>query len=346
MSSSLILCFIPCINSWEITVLAHGGSATAGLALLSSKKAKGLFSQMWLTAPSARFSNKSLEQISTDNAAMLRKLNCDNVSCLYNKTSEEILAAVPGLWYSDWSTDLPSSEEEQNPVMAVVDGNILYNTPYNMWKEDDIQQVPVVIGSAAQESGSSKVLHDLDKWSWTDFSDYVSEKLESISDNITVSALQFYIQNSSTPLQQFHTMVSDVRTICPIERLTEALSAALQKDSYWYLIDYKPKHPIQFSNESASVKLSVHGLDIAAIFGLLDEYIKPMDPQDTKFQKNIQDLFYSFVSRGRPELRGEALMASNFINLIGESVRSRMTPYENCHLWNNNIFYPSYAKMN
>ncbi|GIZ00516.1 neurotactin, partial [Caerostris extrusa] len=190
----------------KITVLAHGGSATAGLALLSSKKAKGLFSQMWLTAPSARFSNKSLEQISTDNAGMLRKLNCDNVSCLYNKTSEEILAAVPGLWYSDWSTDLPSSEEEQNPVMAVVDGNILYNTPYHMWKEDDIQQVPVVIGSAAQESGSSKVLHDLDKWSWTDFSDYVSEKLESISDNITVSALQFYIQNSSTPLQQFHTM--------------------------------------------------------------------------------------------------------------------------------------------
>lgn len=48
----------------------------------------------------------------------------------------------------------------------------------------------------------------MDKWSWTDFSDYVSEKLETISDNITVAALQFYIQNSSTPLQQYHTMVN------------------------------------------------------------------------------------------------------------------------------------------
>ncbi|KAF8788341.1 Neurotactin like protein [Argiope bruennichi] len=311
-----------------VTVLAHGGAATAGLALLSSrlsaKKEESLFSQMWLTGPSARFSNRTLEQISADNSGILRKLNCDTLVCLQNKTSEEIVAAVPGFWSSDWSIDLPSSEEEQQPTMVVVD-------------EGDIQQVPVVIGSVAQESGSSKVLHDLEKWSWTDFSDYVSEKLETISDNVTVSALQFYIQNSSTPLQQFHTMVSDIRTICPIERLTDALGDALQKDSYWYLVDYKPSEPIQFSNESASVKLSVHGLDVAAIFGLLNKYIKPMAPQDVTFQKNLQDLFYSFVHKGRPELKGEILMPSNFINLIGESVRSRMTPYENCHLWNNDV---------
>ncbi|CAL1299970.1 unnamed protein product [Larinioides sclopetarius] len=334
----------------KVTVLAHGGAATAGLALLSSKmsakKEESLFSQMWLTGPSARFNNKTLEQISADNSGILKKLNCDSLSCLQNKTSEEILAAIPGFWWSDWSTDLPSSEEEQQPTMVVVDGNLLYNTPYHMWQEGDIQQVPVVIGSVAQESGSSKVLHDLEKWSWSDFSDYVSEKLEVISDNATVSSLQFYVQNSSTPLQQFHTMVSDIRTICPIERLTDALGDALQKDSYWYLVDYKPSEPVQFSNESASVKLSVHGLDIAAIFGLLDKYIKPMAAQDVTFQKNLQDLFYSFVHKGRPELKGEILMPSKFINLIGESVRSRMTPYENCHLWNNDVFYPEYAKMN
>ncbi|GFX16146.1 neurotactin [Trichonephila clavipes] len=330
----------------KVTVLAHGGAATASLALLSSKKAEGLFNQMWLTGPSARFSNKTLAQIGADNSAFLDKLNCTSLSCLYNKTSEEILTAVPGFWSYDWSIDLPSSDEEQYPIMPVVDGNILYNTPYHMWQEGNIQQVPVVIGSVAQESGSSKVLHNLEKWSWSDLSEYVSEKLETISDNVTVAALQFYIQNSSTPLQQFHSMVSDIRTICPIERLTEALGEVLQTDSYWYLVDYKPSEPIQFSNQSASVKLSVHGLDIAAIFGLLDDYVKPMAPQDVTFQKNLQDLFYSFVCLGRPAVRGEILMSSSFINLIGESVRSRMTPYENCHLWNNDIFFPTYAKMN
>lgn len=60
-----MLCF-------QVTVLAHGGAATAGLALLSSKKSDGLFSQMWLTAPSARFSNKTLEQVGADNSAILR----------------------------------------------------------------------------------------------------------------------------------------------------------------------------------------------------------------------------------------------------------------------------------
>ncbi|GBN62698.1 Neurotactin [Araneus ventricosus] len=271
----------------KVTVLAHGGGATSGIALLSSKmsakKEESLFSQMWLTGPSARFSNKTLEQISADNSGILRKLNCNSLPCLQNKTSEEILAAVPGLWWSDWSTDLPSSEEEQAPTMVVVDGN--------------------------------------------------AEKY-----------FNAFFKETNVCFFQFS--VSDIRTICPIERLTDALGDALQKDSYWYLVDYKPSEPIQFSNESASVKLSVHGLDIAAIFGLLDKYIKPMAPQDVTFQKNIQDLFYSFVNKGRPELKGEILMPSKFINLIGESVRSRMTPYENCHLWNNDVFYPKYAKMN
>ncbi|GFU06379.1 cAMP-regulated D2 protein [Nephila pilipes] len=330
----------------KVTVLAHGGGATAGLALLASNKADSLFNQMWLTSPSASFSNKSLPEVSADNSKFLENLKCDSVSCLNNKTSEEILSAVPAFWTYDWSTELPGSDDERYPTMVIVDGNILYQTPFLLWKEGHIQQVSVVLGSVAQESGSSKVLHDLEKWKWEDLSEYISDKLEPISDNATVAALQFYIQNSSTPLQQFHTIVSDIRTICPIERLTEILADALQTDSYWYLVDYKPSEPIQFSNDSAPVKLSVHGLDVVAIFGLLDNYIKPMAPQDVTFQKNLQDLFYSYVHHGRPAVRGEILMSSNFINLIGESVRSRMTPYENCHLWNNDVFFPKYAKMN
>lgn len=62
---------------------------------------------------------------------LFSKLDCDNLECLYNKTSEEILAAVPGLWASDWSNDLPSSEEEHSPVMTVVDGNIFHNLFYS-----------------------------------------------------------------------------------------------------------------------------------------------------------------------------------------------------------------------
>ena len=140
--------------------------------------------------------------------------------------------------------------------------------------------------------------------------------------------------------------VSDIRTICPLERLSDALADASQSGSYWYLVDYKPSVPIQFSNDSLPVRLSIHGIDIAAIFGLLDNYINPMSSSDTTFEKNMQDLFFSFVKYGRPEINREILMSSNFINIIGDVVRSKMTPYENCHLWNNEIFYPTYAKMN
>ncbi|XP_054710711.1 neurotactin-like [Uloborus diversus] len=331
----------------KVTVLAHGGAATAALALLSTKKADGLFSQMWLTAPSAHFSNKTLDNIGSENAAFLRKLNCDSISCLYNKTSEEILAATPGFWEVDWSKDLPSSDEEQSPVMTVVDGVLLFDTPTNMWKSGTIQQVPVVIGAAAQESGTSKLLPDVERWSWSDFKDYVTEKLEVFNNNVTENALQFYVQNLSTPLQQFHSMVSDVRTICPLERLTDALGEALQTDSsWWYVMEYKPSAPVQFSNESASVRLAVHGLDIVAIFGIMDQYIKDMSPSDKTFEKNMQDLFYSYVYHGRPAIRGEVLMSSHFINIIGNQVQSKMSPYDNCQLWNNDMFYPAYAKMN
>lgn len=138
-----------------------------------------------------------------------------------------------------------------------------------------------------------------------------------------------------------------MRTICPLERMTEVLGDILQSDMYWYLVDYKPSAPIQFSNESsAAVRLSVHGMDVAAIFGLLGDYVRPMSSGDLTFQKNMQELFFSFVRRARPQINGEVLMASGFVNIIGDVIRSHMKPYENCHMWDDDIFFPAYAKMN
>lgn len=331
----------------KVTVLANGGAATAGLALLSSKKVDRLFKQMWLTGPSAHFSNKSLEEIGKDNAIFLRKLGCDSLECLHNKTAEEVLQATPSFWETDWSYDLPSIEEEQPPVMAVIDGQILYDTPYNMWNNGDINDVAVVIGSTAQESGSSAIFPNLNTMSWSDFSEYVKEKLDTIDTNLTEAALQSYIKiNSSSPVFQFHTMVSDIRTICPLENLTESLGRALQEPVYWYVADYVPSSSIQVSNSSASVQMAVHGVDVISIFGLLDQYITPFKDDDKMFQKNVQELFFNFVHHGTPKIGSETLMSSEFFNTVSTEVLSKMTPYKNCQIWRNAGLYPMYAKMN
>ncbi|XP_022248247.1 neurotactin-like [Limulus polyphemus] len=323
----------------KITVLAHGSGATGAVYLLSSLKSRNLFSQMWITGPSAQFPDKTLQQVQLENLQFLRNLNCDTRECLLIKTPEELLNAMPDSWSADHLTDLPSTMDRSLSPIAVIDGVLVYDDPFTMWKDGTINDVPIVIGSAAQEIGLwSGDRQGLNTWTWEDFIDYVRQRLDTIDTNLTNAVLDYYVRNSSTPKMQFYTMVSDVRAVCPIQDLTDKASNQLESSVYSYIIDYIPSKAIKIANKTLP-QVAFSGLDIIAIFDLLHKYIFEPTDADIKFQRIIQELFYTFVHTGKPFLGYSPLKKAAYINFIGEVVNAKMAPYENCHVWEDFLMF-------
>ncbi|XP_076304030.1 neurotactin-like [Tachypleus tridentatus] len=323
----------------RVTVLAHGSGATGAVYLLSSLKSQNLFSQMWITGPAAQFPNKTLQQVQLENLHLLRNLNCDTRKCLLNKTPEELLNALPDSWSAGHLTDLPSTMDHSFSPIAVIDGVLVYDDPFTMWTEGTINDVPIVIGSAAQEIGLwSGDREYLNTWTWEDFTVYVRQKLDTVDTNLTNAVLDYYVRNSSTPKMQFYTMVSDVRAVCPIQHLTKKASDQLESSVYSYIIDYISSKAIKIANKTLP-QVAFSGLDIIAIFDLLHKYIPEPTDADIKFHRIIQELFYTFVHTGKPFLGYSPLKKAAYINFIGESVNEKMAPYENCHVWENFLMF-------
>ncbi|XP_076313645.1 neurotactin-like [Tachypleus tridentatus] len=327
----------------KVTVLAYGSGATAAIYLLSSVKSHDLFKQMWITGPSAYFTNKTLQQVEMDNLQFLSNLNCDTRECLLRKTPEDLLTSLPKSWSVEHPSDLPSSSDHPFPSVTVIDGVVVYNDPYRMWSDGAVNDVPVVIGSSEQEIGLWSMDHQsLSTWTWEDFSNYIRQKLDTINTNLTDSVLNFYITNTSTPQKQFYTMVSDVRSVCPVQHLTKTIADTLESNVYSYIVNYVPSSDIQLVNTTIP-RLAFSGLDVVAIFDLLDNYLMKPSEQDIQFQRILQELFYTFVHTGKPFVRYSSLKETPFINFLGNKVNVRLAPYENCHVWKNLL---KFGRMN
>ena len=115
-------------------------------------------------------------------------------------------------------------------------------------------------------------------------------------------------------------MVSDIRTICPLQELAKAASAPLY-------IATQPRPGLKFGLVADS------SADLAAVFGIF----APQSNEDDLFVEHMQNLFYSFVRSG-----------SYFggVQLVG----SQLTPVnglDNCASWRETEakIVPSYGKV-
>ncbi|XP_023242291.1 neurotactin-like [Centruroides sculpturatus] len=316
-------------NPEKVTIFAHNSAA---IALLSSRKSHGLFHRVWLTGFPAKFTNKTLNQTNEENSEFLKNIKCETLSCMMNKTEEEVFTAIPKFWLKERVADLPEENEEPNPTLIVHDGIILYDSIFNMWKEGDLNQVPIVLGSTAQELAPKIEIPDKNTWNWTQFSDYVTKHLDNFGTNLTETTLNFYKKEGSNPEIEFATMVSDIRITCPIHSLSEMLSEFNNSGIYTYVVDYVPSAPLKWSDEAEELQMAIHGIDVVAIFGLLSDYIQ-LNEKDKAYQSVIQDIFYNFVRNGEPYANGSPLKSTGYVNTIKQSMTSYPAPYKNCYIW-------------
>lgn len=233
-------------------------------------------------------------------------------------------------------------------------GVFLKDFVYDLWAQEGFGRVPIVLGSNLHELVTRGTLPEAEKLEAAELTAHVRDRLGSIDPRLADRVLYLYGRNDTTPAEQLHTMISDVRVTCPLQVLTGDLVNATgtagspPPAAHFYIVDYSPSAPLSFSMNAEPTRLSQHGLDVAAIFGKMAAALgsSPMTRDDLQFEHNMQKLFHSFVHAGVPSLGAQPLKETPFVNYISANVRSRASQHEACAAWDAFGVFPEYAKKN
>jgi hypothetical protein len=126
--------------------------------------------------------------------------------------------------------------------------------------------------------------------------------------------------NSSNNWVDYMSMVSDIRTICPLQELSKAASAPVY-------IATQPVPGLPYGPVADS------SADLAAIFGTFPR----QSNADSLYVDNMQNLFYSFV-------KSHAYFSG--LRVVGSELTDRAS-WDNCAFWRDTEakIVPNYGKM-
>ncbi|XP_043938472.1 liver carboxylesterase 1-like [Protopterus annectens] len=342
-------------NPEKVTIFGHSSGGTSVLALMMSPLAKGLFHRA-IDMSGALISSKSLEETEKDNLIFLKKTECKTLQCLHLLPTEKVLQAIPWQEYPNWAENglwnIPLKGESVGTI-AVVDGYVIPEPPLEMLKNKNLQynDVPLVVGTTQQEADFSPSYPNISTWTQSDLEWIVKANLDPYGTEISTEALQAYdISKMCTTTDRcfekvYTTMVSDMRSTCPMNDLAGHAAEALSSPVYRYVVTYNPSQETKdlFLTDFKS-RFAFHGLDIFGFFGALDFILGETTVDDRNFSRLFQKYFAHFAKNGlmpdewKTYPNKTALLSSSF------STVDKYYPGR-CAIWKKNSF-DSYAWIN
>ncbi|XP_074513586.1 para-nitrobenzyl esterase [Sebastes fasciatus] len=340
----------------KVTIFGQSSGGTSVWTMMTSPLAKGLF-RAAVDMSGSYVYNATLERAESDNLVFLKKTGCRDRSCLRRLSIRQVLQAIPWQEYPSWAADdlveLPVRGLFVGPV-AVVDGYVLEAPPFEVWeKKAEHSDVPLVVGTTEQEVDFSPPAANISMWTWGDYRWFVTDKLQSFSENLPRGALELYPSSDPCPTtdrcpeRAYTTMVSDVRVTCPNNDLAWRAAAALDSPVYRYVVTYTPSGPVNMSTDLLQFpsRFSFHGLDAVTFFGRLESVLgKPLSDGDKSFQELITRHLVTFAKTGKMENEWPEYPAATAL------LSDRLTAVQNysaarCQLWKENGLY-AYAWAN
>lgn len=296
-----------------VTVFGHRAGATLVTSLLRYEKSSKLFARAWLSSGSGLYPTGRIRDYEEANNHYLELMKCKDLACLRGSNIDEIMNSVPDTWRSA-SPDLPMADErpDNNHQWLAVDGHYLKPSFMNETK------IPVVIGTTAHESASSKLFLRYFNWTSEVVKRHVNKSMIG-EKNLVDKALKLY--NAS--YEGLASMITDIRTICPLLALSEERS-----DIPFYVVTQA-----HGDNQIADVDS-----DISAILGRYE----PKTPEQRRYVAAIQQFFYHYV------WHGDVPQASSKKKLMILDVGQDVLPvkeYPNCKFWKDEGFIPRYARQ-
>ncbi|KAL9965728.1 hypothetical protein ACROYT_G029570 [Oculina patagonica] len=341
----------------SVTLIGQSSGGTSELALLASPGAAGLFHRAILMSGSVIF-NKSWEDAALDNEILVKNSKCVRNSsvaereCLYKLSPEQIEVAVPWDVYPYWAMadlmDLPTKGLFDGAV-AVVDKHVVPKPPLNAIMAGEANDVPLIIGTTAQEINIQPV-KNFANTTWEDYISYVKEKLFPFVGNNVSEVLSMYNKTmpdgSSARLQFAYTsMSSDIRVNCPNNVFALNASRGFNSLVYRYVVTNSPSSPINLIGFPAT--FAVHMWDLVALFGFPTAFNYTPSSKDLRFMTDLRKEFSKFIHdelkdtswKEYPE--NTALFTDNGVKVLDEDGYHK----EECEFWLDNGFFP-YAWIN
>ncbi|XP_060072894.1 para-nitrobenzyl esterase-like [Ylistrum balloti] len=287
-------------NPNKVTVFGQSSGGTSVMVLLTSPLAKGLFQKAWLLSASPLLT-KTIIGASIDNIVFLNNTNCSTITCLQQLSAHDVTLAVPWNVYPFWAME----DQVELPVrgqldggLAIVDGYVLTETPLDAWVNGRANDVPVMIGTTAQETDFVHFSSELVNKSA--YEENVMRNLGTFGTDIAKMALRLYPVEKESIRYQYTSMVTDVRVGCGNDIM--ALYAAINTNSpvYRYVVTSQPSTPVSPFGITSDTAFSFHGWDGYAFFGTLPEIIAHPSDNDVMFEANIRREIMSFVKTGSP----------------------------------------------
>lgn len=302
-------------NPNNVVLFGHRAGATLVSTLVTSPRAKGLFSRAWVSSGAASFPGKPLADSERANAVYLEHLKCPNGECLQTLDAEDLLDAVPDTWRRNYP-DLPAPNENTTirHEWLVLDGNVLLKHPADVWNREPGGPPQLVIGTTAHESHSEKLLLKHKEWT----PQLVRQHIEqSRIGHLTEEILKRY----NATYQGLVQIVSDIRTVCPLLTISRT-----QPSVPFYVV----------TQTGGDQNIADVDADVQAILGRYE----PKTFQQRRYVSAIQSLFYHYVSHG--ELK-QYEPRKRVLDVGQDAIPS--DDYPNCAFWINNDIVPRYARL-
>ncbi|XP_021372330.1 uncharacterized protein LOC110462619 isoform X1 [Mizuhopecten yessoensis] len=323
----------------KVTLFGQSSGATSVMVLLTSPLAQGLFHRAWLLSASPLLT-KTKVGAAIDNMVFLKKTNCDNITCLLQMSANDVTQAVPWNEYPFWAMmdqiDLPV-RGQLDGGLSIIDGYVLKEAPFDAWVKGHGNDVPVIVGTTAQENDFEGIPDEIVNKST--YETYVMRKIGSFGSDIAKMALRLYPVGKETVRHQFTSMVSDVRVGCGNDLL--ALYAAVNTNSpvYRYVVTSVPSAPVSPFGIALDTLLSFHGWDGYAFFGTMQEIMSHPSGNDIMFEANLRREIMSFVESGSPYSKDWHPFPESVVLLSDDTkVTSGYHTYH-CNFWMENGFF-------
>lgn len=283
-----------------VTLFGQSSGATGIMVLMASPLTSGLFHRVWMMSGSALL-NKTYEEAAFDNKIFLKNTKCTGADCLINLPAKNIMEAIPWDVYPYWAMDDFGDLPTHNlfvGALAVIDGLVLPASPFELWKKGKGNDVPVIIGSTAQELDYFPKHTDIESWTWDDYVNRVSEKMNTFPTINVSQVLGMYPTGVISPEYQYTTMGTDIRVTCPVDVMTHAIESSYKAPVYRYVVTAFPTEPAYFYGVPFKAKYSAHGIDAFAFFNTLRYYYQ-ISKKDEELTDTLRKEIINFVKTGK-----------------------------------------------
>ncbi|XP_026847686.1 neurotactin [Drosophila persimilis] len=304
----------------SVTLLGHRAGATLVSALVSSPKLKDLYTRAWSSSGSAIFPGKPLAEAEKLNQQLMVTLDCSDVGCLRDASSEKLWAATPDTWLH-FPQDLPQPQEINSGSRhewLVLDGDVLFQHPSESWKRDQATEQPLlVVGATAHEAHTEKLRELHANWTKEEVREYLNNSQIGAL-GLTDEVIERY---NATNYAALVSIITDIRTVCPL--LT---NARLQPSVPFYVV----------TQGEGEDQLATVDADVQAILGRYE----PHTVEQRRYVSAMQQLFYYYVSHGTVQSFEPRRRVIN----VGQDAQPQ-EDYEHCNYWISKDIVPRYARI-